>query len=449
MQPAQMKSSAPEEASPVAALDVLVRRMQARVDVLDSALTGRIEALRADLPGLVQADAGNGAGNSDRILAYLRNARAREAMLLEAAADARLNGQLELARQSAHVDFLTARVELLMHVLRQSGVGNTAWSNAFVAHPSAAGGGAAEGVGQPDGGEDVQEAVRWLARKVEAALAHRGGAAFESRCALRWSDKCFVMAAYRWLLGRPADENGVAHYLRLLRSSISRTDVILDLAQSPEGRARLRDGSAVGGASDKAFVTSAYDRLLDRGADTGGVQHYTAQLAAGASRGAVLLDLARSAECRNGPGTLGAALRVLDLVNRPAFRLSLAFGRFRARWSGRRQQSWCAGRMAALEGDVARARHAAGQRIDAIAALVEQRVALARSEALEQARQHGVGLPAESAEGATVMGAAAGDAGFMLDQSGLSTLLSDTSAERSPAQILRLVRSELKDLGIN
>ena len=48
----------------------------------------------------------------------------------------------------------------------------------------------------------------------------------------------FVEAAYSTLLGRPADESGLAFYLSEIESGVDKREVIRALATSPEGRAK-------------------------------------------------------------------------------------------------------------------------------------------------------------------------------------------------------------------
>ncbi|URD50129.1 DUF4214 domain-containing protein [Chroococcidiopsis sp. CCNUC1] len=48
------------------------------------------------------------------------------------------------------------------------------------------------------------------------------------------SDREFLVDAYRKLLGREADEDGLKHYIKLLQTGYSRTDVLMSLVQSDE-----------------------------------------------------------------------------------------------------------------------------------------------------------------------------------------------------------------------
>ena len=47
------------------------------------------------------------------------------------------------------------------------------------------------------------------------------------------SDTEFIKTAYRDILGRAPDADGLEHYLRVLRDGMSRTAVLLSLMRSP------------------------------------------------------------------------------------------------------------------------------------------------------------------------------------------------------------------------
>ena len=53
------------------------------------------------------------------------------------------------------------------------------------------------------------------------------------------SDEAFVESAYREILGRPADQDGLNHYKELMRQGLGRTAVLLELARSDEFRRTL------------------------------------------------------------------------------------------------------------------------------------------------------------------------------------------------------------------
>lgn len=64
------------------------------------------------------------------------------------------------------------------------------------------------------------------------------------RLRARWgpalqSDTAFIETAFREILGRNADPDGLQHYRRVLRQGLGRTAVLLDIMRSEEFRARL------------------------------------------------------------------------------------------------------------------------------------------------------------------------------------------------------------------
>lgn len=78
------------------------------------------------------------------------------------------------------------------------------------------------------------------------------------------SDERFVEAAYREVLGRPADQDGLNHYTRLLRDGLGRTAVILDLTRSEEYRARLAPPAASTLPDLRARRPDRYRETVDR-----------------------------------------------------------------------------------------------------------------------------------------------------------------------------------------
>ena len=98
----------------------------------------------------------------------------------------------------------------------------------------------------------------------------------------------FVRAAYRAILGRDADDDGLRHYLKRLSLGEAPTSVLEALAASTEGRAHLGQAlvtdadqalALLQGTSDRDFVEGLYKRLLGRGADPGGLANYLHVLA--------------------------------------------------------------------------------------------------------------------------------------------------------------------------
>jgi SAM-dependent methyltransferase len=77
------------------------------------------------------------------------------------------------------------------------------------------------------------------------------------------SDTAFIEAAYLEILGRPADQDGVDHYRRLLADGLGRTAVLLSLVRSEEFQARLaRQATAI--VDLRAMRPDQYRAGLDR-----------------------------------------------------------------------------------------------------------------------------------------------------------------------------------------
>ena len=55
---------------------------------------------------------------------------------------------------------------------------------------------------------------------------------------LNFHDEDFIHTAYKILLGRPADQNGLDYYLKYIRKGGRKEDVLAYLRFSPEGRAK-------------------------------------------------------------------------------------------------------------------------------------------------------------------------------------------------------------------
>lgn len=62
-----------------------------------------------------------------------------------------------------------------------------------------------------------------------------------------YHDRQFVELAYQIILGRPADESGLAHHVENLRVGESRREIIYRLANSDEARAKGFDRSILDG----------------------------------------------------------------------------------------------------------------------------------------------------------------------------------------------------------
>jgi hypothetical protein len=58
---------------------------------------------------------------------------------------------------------------------------------------------------------------------------------------LKLHDEAFVTSAYKVLLGRPADPGGLENYLRRVRAGAQKSQIVAELAGSPEGKLRSAD----------------------------------------------------------------------------------------------------------------------------------------------------------------------------------------------------------------
>ncbi len=91
--------------------------------------------------------------------------------------------------------------------------------------------------------------------------------------------------AYLTMLGRPADAAGRAFWVGRLLSHGRYDQLLADLAASGEFWSKA-------GGTNVGFVTRVYEQLLGRAPDTAGLDYWTAKLATGASRRALVLTLA-------------------------------------------------------------------------------------------------------------------------------------------------------------
>ncbi len=102
-----------------------------------------------------------------------------------------------------------------------------------------------------------------------------------------------VARIYEAAYHRAPDVPGLIAYMAAVdEGSISLTQLASQAAASPEFIA------AYGTLSDAGFVTRIYENAAGRAPDAAGLASYTGALAAGASRGAMLLDAAASYEAR-------------------------------------------------------------------------------------------------------------------------------------------------------
>lgn len=349
----------------------------------------------------------------DQLDRLKRNARAREALLRDEQAAIRLNERVAAVRQSLRADLAEQQIAVLAQLL-PGGVAQ----QALLAR-------------QPDGPRlTLAEGVVWLATRAPAAMMASVDADFEVSCAQALPDDDFVAAAYLWLLARPVDIDGLAHYGRRLATRMSRCDVLKDLAGSAEARDRPSALADRLPADATAFVQQAYQAILERVADRDGEGHYGKRLASGETRASVLIDLAQSGEALRKALPVASSLRVVACLMPGQARRSFSFHLYRL--AGRRppgwQQAWQAGRLAGLASTMQRAWHAAELRLSELAEDADRRVDVAKRAAKPgQLNNVFVNAPAPNPA---------------LPAPALALLLDDT-AKRTPAMIRSAIRTEL------
>ena len=119
------------------------------------------------------------------------------------------------------------------------------------------------------------------------------------------SNKTFLEDAYREILGRDIDQDGLNSYTRLLEAGYSRTYVLMSIVKSDEFINKvLRENNSAQNlkdaiASNKTFLEDAYREILGRDIDQDGLNSYTRLLEAGYSRTYVLMSIVKSDEFLN------------------------------------------------------------------------------------------------------------------------------------------------------
>jgi SAM-dependent methyltransferase len=114
----------------------------------------------------------------------------------------------------------------------------------------------------------------------------------------RGAEDClFIKEAYRRLVGLQPDRATVSSHLSLLRNGTGRSEVLLRIVRSNEYVDRVAD--RVGeqpGADDHDFLEAAYQHVLQRDADPGGLRFYARRLLEGSSRRDIVRALTASDE---------------------------------------------------------------------------------------------------------------------------------------------------------
>ncbi len=119
-----------------------------------------------------------------------------------------------------------------------------------------------------------------------------------------------VCRLYQAYFLRLPDADGIDHWRRALAAGLPVAAVSDGFAGSSEFLARY------GALDDRGFVSLVYRNVLGREADPGGLDHWTRQLAAGASRGTVMTGFSESAEFVGRTGTLAPTTEAVGSVAR-------------------------------------------------------------------------------------------------------------------------------------
>jgi len=98
-------------------------------------------------------------------------------------------------------------------------------------------------------------------------------------------DDAFVRGAYQSLLGRDADQGGLDYWKSNLASGASRDSVIANMKLGSEYRNK--------------FVSEAYKNLLGRDAEAEGLDYWSKALEGGATEDSIIQDIKRSSEFGN------------------------------------------------------------------------------------------------------------------------------------------------------
>lgn len=297
----------------------------------------------------------------ERLNALKRNARARDTMFREESAQIRMAEKEVAVREAARA----ARAEQRLAALT---IRFGTWSGEVLSVAT-------------EERIPVERGIEWLVLHAPSAMLDTRIAdpTFEHSCAFALGDQDFIAASYQWLLGRPRDDEGMGHYLRQLGSGATRRDMLVDLARSQEAAARPRRVVAQLPYEVEEFVESAYRAVLERPADVQGMAHYSNRLRSSGNREAVLLDLARSVEALARPLALAGALRCIDALRRRrrAGTLRRKASQIAGLHHPELNRAWQAGRLAAIAGDAERAWDKIEVRISDLQANANARIAAA------------------------------------------------------------------------
>jgi hypothetical protein len=283
-----------------------------------------------------------------RLQEFKRNARARDAMFRDEASKIRLTERLAVVQEAARANVAEQKFAAL--AMRTGH-----WEARIADSMSAT-------------AAQIDDVVAWLAFHAPDVMLRKASAdaRFEADCARICGDLTFIDAAYSWLLGRLPDDEGRASYLRSMQTRLTRQEVLANLAASQEASSRLANLAANMPEDRDAFVEAAYRLVLGRTADGAGAAHYLAKLDAGLSRENLVLDLARSPEAAAKPLPLASALRIVNTLGRQSamLRLRLKVLRLFRGVQPEQREAWLTGRTSLVAADADRAWLTLQHRVD-------------------------------------------------------------------------------------
>lgn len=106
----------------------------------------------------------------------------------------------------------------------------------------------------------------------------------------------FVLPAIRsfqWMLGRKPDSAGLNYWAGQLAGGGSTASIYAAFLGTPEAQSVYPNS-----ASNTVFVTTCYSKIFSRAPDTAGLNYWVGQLNSGVSRSNVLLQLGESDEAK-------------------------------------------------------------------------------------------------------------------------------------------------------
>ncbi|MBB3859413.1 hypothetical protein GGQ88_000653 [Novosphingobium hassiacum] len=357
---------------------------------------------------------------TERADSFVRNARAREAMLQDEVAKVRLEEGIKAMRETVRAEYLAAQLSLTaQRTPGFSGIPELTSTNC----PSSA------------DRDAVGPAVVWLAENAEKFVGTAPDTGFEALAGQALCDPIFIAASYMWILGRPADDGGVAHYTGKLADGLTRAKLLENLVSSGEGRSRIALFCDALGRDDDAAIAAAYKLILGRSVDAAGAEHYRRILAKRNGRRMLVSDLASSREGRLSGTPLAAAIRIHSKFSLPSVLTKRKLAGMFSAQSGQTLQAWQAGRLGMLAREAAQRARELDARLNLLEADARRRPTRsdhALNAPTVRAFEHGVGRLVNVKPAVT--------------SPCLDMLLGDSAHDRTPASIRSAIRSELGEL---